>query len=328
MKLALFLLLATATAHADIWQQAVEHRNDVKDLFAEHLQRGDDLVTSASVRAASLSSVRHNIDAAIAEYKAAGDLHPSDGEPYYRIGSVLQLFFVDCTRSQLPICDALTLNSNRATEVVAAYDEFERRAPMDPRVTEVLFERALLRTKLVSSVASGSKAAVALLEGAAADYKKLLERRDAINGSQPFIVVGNLAETYMMLGKAEEAVPLYQEAVRLGGSISTRYGLAVALDRDDRGDEALATIRDQGATAQQAFVHEFQAREIFFVPPGEEFYYFALAAEAFDQNAAAITYWNAYLRSGAHPEYQPRAKEHIAALRKKPAQPIQPSLDE
>ena len=328
MKIALAVLLLAATANADVWQQAVEHRNDTKDLYAEHLQRGDDLVTSASVRAASLSSVRHNLDAAIAEYKAAGDLHPNDGEPYYRIGTVLQLFFVECLRSALPICDALTLNSNRAAEVVAAFDEFERRAPMDPRVTELLFERAVLRTKLVSSVASGSKAAVALLEGAATDYKKLLERRDTVTNNQPHVVVGNLAETYMMLGRAEDAVPLYQEAVRMGGPISTRYGLAVALDRDDRGEEALATIRDQGPTAQQAFVHEFQVRDIFFVPAGEEYYYFALAAEAFDQNAAAITYWNAYLRSGAHPEYQPRAKEHIAALRKKPAQPIQPSLDE
>jgi hypothetical protein len=52
----------------------------------------------------------------------------------------------------------------------------------------------------------------------------------------------------------------------------------------------------------------------FFVPRGEEYYYFALAHEAFDENEEAIEYWEKYIQSGAHPEFQPRAKAHLATL--------------
>jgi hypothetical protein len=132
----------------------------------------------------------------------------------------------------------------------------------------------------------------------------------------------------MMLGKLDEAVVSYEESLRLGGPASVRYGLAVALDRDEREAEAKEVIVQQGLSAKQSFQQELQRGEIFFVPQGEQFYYYALASEAFDENAAAITYWNAYIQSGAHPEFQPRAKAHLEALRKKPIQKSRPVEDE
>ena len=56
------------------------------------------------------------------------------------------------------------------------------------------------------------------------------------------------------------------------------------------------------------------SHQTFFVPYGEEFYYFALAYEAFGMTESAIEYWQKYLMSGAHPEYQPRAKAHLDPL--------------
>ena len=57
--------------------------------------------------------------------------------------------------------------------------------------------------------------------------------------------------------------------------------------------------------------------DTFFVPKGEEQYYFALAAEAFDHDDDAVEYWQRYIASGAHPEFQPRAKAHLAELNAK-----------
>ena len=54
--------------------------------------------------------------------------------------------------------------------------------------------------------------------------------------------------------------------------------------------------------------------DTFFVPRGEEYYYFALAAEAFDHDEEAVEYWQRYIQSGAHPQFQPRARAHLAAL--------------
>jgi hypothetical protein len=180
----------------------------------------------------------------------------------------------------------------------------------------------------VSSTPPNSPTAKKYLEGAARDYQALLDRRDGTSLASNYSIVGNLAETYMMLDRLDDAVQAYQESVRLGGPASVRYGLAVALDRDEREAEAKEVILAQGATAKQYFQQELQRGDIFFVPQGESFYYFALASEAFDENAAAITYWNAYIQSGAHPEFQGRARAHLEALKKKPVQHLRPVEDE
>jgi hypothetical protein len=95
------------------------------------------------------------------------------------------------------------------------------------------------------------------------------------------------------------------------------YGLAVALDRDGSGDQALRRIQSQGPGGFDAFNKEYANGSVFFVPDGESRYYLALANEAFGNYGAALDLWNSYLTSGAHPEFQPRAREHIEQLRKK-----------
>ena len=48
---------------------------------------------------------------------------------------------------------------------------------------------------------------------------------------------------------------------------------------------------------------------------------FALAEEAFGQYEAAAVEWRAFIKSGAHPQYQPRAKQHLTALQGKRNKP-------
>jgi len=326
-RAALLVALLATSARADVWQRAVERSaNDPsRDAYADHLQRGDDLVQQTAVRSTNASTIRRNIDQAIAEYRLAADARPVEAEPYFRIGMVLDNFYVECGTAG---CVTGPFNPQRALDTVQAWDTFEKKAPLDPRVNEMLFERAIIRTKLLAATPSGSPTAKLYLEGAARDYQALVDRRDGTTLAAQYSIVGNLAETYMMLDRLDEAIASYQDAVKLGGPTSVRYGLAVALDRDEREAEAKELIVAQGLSAQQVFTQELQMRQIFFVPAGEEFYYFALASEAFDQNAAALTYWNAYIQSGAHPEFQPRARKHIEALKKKPVVPAPPVEDE
>jgi len=136
----------------------------------------------------------------------------------------------------------------------------------------------------------------------------------------------------MMLGKVDDAIEAYQVALDKGAGSLTAYGKAVALDRDERGTQAKELIVGQGEQALNEFHKKVEIdHSTFFVPRGEELYYFALAAEAFGQIDKSIDYWQKYILSGAHPEFQPRAHAHLdpmLAARKRKALHIEPPWHE
>jgi len=321
MKHVLVLLLVATTAHANVWQSAIDRGSPdpAQDVYDSEMRNGDEEAIQANAKGASLKTIRQLVDHAVLSYRNAAQAKPNAAEPYYRIGRLLYSFYFECQDAviptqQSPLCysNGITLfDRKHAQEIIDAWNEFEKRAPLDPRLsvhlgeTEILFKRAILETKLVTKDH---------LEAAAHDYEKILARSDTgVEGSDE-TVWSNLAETYMMLGRLEDAIDMYHEAIRRGPSTSTMYGLAVALDRDERTEEAHDVIQSQGLVALQAFHEAVMKGGTFFVPRGEEFYYFALAHESFDEVDAAIEYWQKYIQSGAHPEFQPRAKAHLAAL--------------
>ena len=322
--------LAT-TVHADIWQSAIERgaADSSRDRYELALHDGDELAQRANGKNQSIRAANSLIDQAIRAYKLAADARPTEGEPYFRIASVLESFFTDCSvmMSSRPVTCPPSLGSRiditRAKEAVEAWDAFEARSPLDPRVGEALFARAILRTKLVTS----SKDTRVHLEGALKDYTALLDRADGLTMLRLDQVWGNLAETYMMLGKLDDAIEAYQVSIDKGANSSTYYGKAVAMDRDERTSEALELVRRQGAQAFLEYKHDLQMGAIFYVPAGEEHYYFGLIYEAFGYNAEAIASWKAFIASGAHPQYQARAKAHLDDLAKKPVSRPRPSLD-
>ena len=323
--LALVALLAPAIAHAQpdaparggLWERAIEAgaADASRDRYEQALHDGDELAQRANAKGQNRSTVTSLVDQAIRAYQLAAAARPKEAEPHFRIASVVEAFFTDCGPAmiQRPATCPLGGGANdpvRARQAVEAWDAFEARAPLDPRLADALFNRAILRTKLVVS----ARDVKPLLEGALRDYSALLDRADGLTMVRLDQVWGNLAETYMMLGKLDEAVEAYQVAIDKGGSGSTVYGKAVALDRDERTAEAFELIRRQGPEAFDSFREEFMAGQVFYVPAGEEHYYFGLIYEAFNYRAEAIDSWNAFLASGAHPQYQPRAKAHLDAL--------------
>ncbi|MGN6103527.1 MAG: hypothetical protein ACTHU0_00240 [Kofleriaceae bacterium] len=335
-------LLASASARADVWQQATAPASAsvIKEAYEAALRKGDEHVLQANARNGSRSEMKRQISLALEAYRSAAATRPTAAEPHFRIAAVLYSFYLDnCfdspffQRSPLRDCDRPDLiNAAVAKDTIAAWDAAEERAPLDPRFSagageNVLFSRALLHTKLNTRES---------LIAAARDYERYIERSD---GSADNLdnAVSNLAETYMMLGRIEDAINAYREAAeRRGGAadISTLYGLAVALDRGDRFSTARRLIVQQGEQGYEAFRHKVDLGISFYVPQGEVYYYYALAAESLGYTERAIDYWREYIRSGAHPQYQPRAKEHIDALIAKrratgrPAPPRDPMWDQ
>ncbi|HEX5062785.1 MAG TPA: tetratricopeptide repeat protein [Kofleriaceae bacterium] len=326
MKRALLLafVLAASTAQANVWERAIDADQPERladDKFESEMRQGDEHALLASSRNIGKKEVFSHLQNAIAAYRNAAAAKPRDGEPYFRIGKLLYAFYFDCTDQwartiAFQTCtdqqrDPKSFNVAKAKEIIAAWDAFEARAPLDPRLsvevsgdTEILFDRAILHTKLATK---------ADLEAAALDYEKLLSRHDGLEGGTGR-VLGNLAETYMMLGRMEESLETYREALRAYPDTSTLYGYAVALDRDESTRAALDIIKSSGLDQRRAFYEGVQTGGTFFVPEGEVFYYLALVDEAFGYEEDAIGKWQAYIASGAHPEFQPRAKAHLDTL--------------
>lgn len=331
MKRALLVIALAGTASANVWHDAITPADPSRDVYDKELREGDEHVLQANSESMSLAHRKRQVQLAIASYRAAAAARPHEAEPYFRIAATLNSFYLEScvdaphfniTRSPFKDCSQVdAIDKHIAKQTIDAWNEAEKRAPLDPRFSgndgdSILFERAILNTKIQN------------LAAAAKDYERYLERSDG-KGANMETTWSNLAETYMMLGRLDDSIEAYRE-LGTPTHVSTIFGAAVALDRNERGQLALELIRGQGPNGYRQFKASVDDGRTFFVPAGEKFYYFALAEEAFGNLDAALGYWRMFVGSGAHPQFQPRAKHHIAALVKKrgrPAPPPDPFLD-
>jgi tetratricopeptide (TPR) repeat protein len=335
MRLALLALLlaaaASATGEANVWEDAIGEGAAAKDAYESELRQGDEHAILANTRNTSVREVKNQVGLAAASYRAATAARPDQAEPYFRLGRLLYSFYLECTDTNQRLyysvlCNTRVLDRSKAEDVIAAWDAAEVRAPLDPRFSvgafgesELLFRRAILHTKLATKEH---------LAAAAKDYEKILARQDSGADGSNETVMGNLAETYMMLGRLEESIETFKDALH-GGAADTAvwYGFAVALDRDERTQQALDVIQSLGRSQRDQFHARVIRGDTFFVPEGEKFYYFGLVDEALGLEDDAINFWRLFLTSGAHPQFQPRAKAHLDALlkkRRKSTLPIEP----
>ena len=321
IRVVLALMLTTTAARADVWRHAIEQGSPdtQQDIYDSEMKSGDELTLQATSSAVSRENVRQLVFHAAQSYHNAASAKPGAAEPHYKIGRLLYSFYFEvCGGGSAllpasPLCrDNRGFDIKHAKEIIEAWDAFEARAPLDPRVSverngpatsefNLLFHRAVLHTRLATRDD---------LVAATKDYERIIARTDLPDET----VLSNLAETYMMLGHLDDAIDTYRQALRSNRNTETMYGLAVALDRDDRGDQARDLIVAQGEQALGEFKKRVESGLTFFVPQGEEYYYFGLAYEAFGMTDGAIDAWKKYLASGAHPEFQPRAKAHLDPL--------------
>jgi tetratricopeptide (TPR) repeat protein len=314
---ALLLLGAwtAAAASPSMWDDATRSTEDRNrsDRFQRAMQSGFEFARNAiaaeiaRANGEEILTNRRELDTrnAIAAFTAATQLEPSDPEAYYYLAVVRTELQLDCKE----LC---SFDPKIASEALAAIDAFEERAPLDPRLANLMNRRAIYHTRLAGE--TKGEVAHAHLEKALAAYRVTLDRylSPRVNTE---LVYGNMAETMMMLGDVEGAIEYYRQAQRQRPSTSISLGLAVALDRDERGTEARALLRDVGADAignWEAAVHE---GDIFYVPAGEVEYYRALINESFGNYEAAIANYTTFIQTRAHPQFSTRAAANRDALR-------------
>lgn len=313
--------LALPRGHADtIWSRALDGSDPARAIYTHTLEQGDALVGEAAACTISRSERARLIARGLEQYKLAATARPDQGEPHFRIARTLEAFYVCSNASNttarddrcgpdasITMCNDAT-SARRAAEMIAELEAFEARAPLDARLdtingsNHVLFWRALARTKLATP---------AQLAAAARDYEAILARDPSGTDS---IVIANLAETYMMIDRLDDAIDTYARAIARGAGTDAQLGLAVALDRDGRGARALDLVRAIGDAELDQFHQRVMLGATFFVPTGEVYYYEAMIEEARGHDALALQHWRAYIASNAHPQYQPGARAHVAAL--------------
>lgn len=297
--------------------------------YRRQMARGDELAVQA-MEARSMRFVQRQrwvpsgtlALRAVEAYKRAAAARPDDPEPHYRAAEVLHAHFLESPSTS---SEPVLRDRELAESALAHWQAFAERAPLDPRVTGTLFDRALVYTRLATE--PDFVQAVAM-------YELLIERSDlrSLPAEQVATWLANLAETYMMVGRLGEAIETYQRALDYRAEPAYGYGLAVALDRD--GQTALAReVMVSYAAADQ--MRDLQRGSVFFVPEGEVEYYLALGYEALDDLDQAARHYRRFIASGAHPRYQARAQENLRRVEKAmsrggkrtaPARPERPSI--
>ena len=241
---------------------------------------------------------------ALDAYEAASKANPTSEEPHYRAGEVLQAFMLDKTISPPSSLD-------RAIE---HWRQFEKKAPLDPRLLNILDARSISLTKR-----GGKKN----LEAALSDYDYQLDLIDQSSDSRRDTLarrVSNRAEIYMMLGDLKNSISGYEYALRLQRDTTYGYGLAVALDRDKQGERARATAKE---FAKSDSNNALLRRGTFYVPDGEVNYYLAIRAEGRGDYRAAVAAYDKFLRLLPNSPWAKQAKANKKELVPKAAkQPI------
>lgn len=308
--LAIMLAFGASGVRADsVWDQAVVDTDAESAEFAyeRSLEAGNEDVQLA-VTESDLSAKKHHVEHAMTAYRAAIKAKPDGAEAHYRLGIAEFTFYLACDTAHPTLtCDASAPDPAVQQDVVDHWHKFTDLAPLDIRGDGLLFPRAILHTKL----ATRDNLLLAI-----ADYEALADRREGteVIGGSAENILSNLAETYMMVDRLDDAIATYDRAVALGADTSTIYGLAVALDRDGQGTRARELIKKLGNDAYESFQLRVAAGDTFFVPDGEVYYYLALVDESLGLNQQSIIHWDLYIRSGAHPQFQPRAKHNRDAL--------------
>jgi tetratricopeptide (TPR) repeat protein len=329
---AAFLLISIAlapAAHADDFWAELARATDAEIAEREYdraMLDGDTNLDLAVAETVVAVKRKKYLDRAITAYELAAAARPDAAEPHFRAAAALHAFYLECNPGEsAALCTPggarplLRAVPHRVVtdRLLRHWDAFEAKAPKDPRVVDdVLLERAILHTKLATPEH---------LEAARRDYRKILAWRHTTE--RDAIVLGNLAETEMMLGNLDQAIIVYHRTLELDQSISHNFGLAVALDRDEQGQQARGILRSYGVEGVVALQKQILRGNVFYVPEGEAYYYLALGCESVGLSDDAIRFYDLFLASGAHPQFAPRARANRAAVasRHRGARPVLPA---
>ncbi len=263
----------------------------------DEAMRAGDLHTTVAVRDRR-GRLSGRVARAIRAYETAASLRPEAPEPHYRLAQLYYSFYIARIDRRVP-------DAGKTQKALKHWQHFERLAPRDPRLPDVLFQKSLALTKQAN--AQGFREAVAV-------YTQLLSisSPDSLDPNTISIYLGNNAELHMMLGDLDQSIELYQQALAYGNRSWLGYGLAVALDRDGQGTKARQIM--QTNLYNDTNMRRLSQDGTFFVPEGEKNYYLALGYDVLGDTARAVRYYRAFIKSGAHPRFHARAALHLRRL--------------
>ncbi|MCG8418500.1 MAG: tetratricopeptide repeat protein [Proteobacteria bacterium] len=233
------------------------------------------------------------VEEAVRLYELAAEVKPDQAEPHYRAAEVLHTHVLSQPSGGPTIRDR-----SQAERALAHWNAFEKLAPLDPRMNSILDRRAIVYTRLATQ---------ADIERAIVDYETALSRSSQVDARW----LGNLAESYMMVGRIDDAIATYRRALEYSNEPLHGYGLAVALDRDSQGELARQVM---WAYSMGDRLRSLDSSSVFFVPQGERYYYSALGYEVMGDLKLAALHYRMFIASGAHPRYQPRAIENLHSV--------------
>lgn len=297
---ALLLAWAPATAWAnprDLWiEEAAPSSYDKTMGTADQLA----LQAVAVLRRRLRGSARRLARRAIAAYQRAAKIDSSKAEPHYRAAELLHKHTIE---------DFDHPNHSDMRQAIAHWTAFERLAPLDPRLEEVLFRRSIVHTKL-----GGEEH----FRRGIADYDAALELIDQSSirhrKDQLARLLSNRAEILMAVGNLDAAITGYMQALRYQNEPLYGYGLAVALDRDGQSRRAREVMSHY---ARMDHEDSLVSETVFFVPEGEVNYYKALRAEALGRPRRAITAYTLFLRKLPDSRWAAKARQNRAGLEQK-----------
>lgn len=294
VPLALLLWAAPALADEpdperapDFWGELAEPG---RKRFDEALERGKKLLDRAGDSRSARQDLlrRHDLEAALAAFREAVAADPSRAVGWYWTGKTLYELdrmkqAIKCFRKVRQLAAGTIEPYFLAFDLGIAYSKIGE------------FEKAVLEY---------DRADQALVGGKFSSYEKRARRAT---------VHGNAAEALMALGRLDESIQRYREAIANEPRSSLlRYGLAVAYDRDEQISKARQQM--QKALAVDAKMRQLTKDNVFFIPEGDIHYYFALGHEATGDLDRAKEEWEKFLAKLPKDQWAPRARAHLAAL--------------
>lgn len=192
----------------------------------------------------------------------------------------------------------------REEDAVSAYGKARELAPPDwDSGAEIAMGLGVLFSKL------------GRFEESVDEYEHVFRARMSDRGRS--VALANSAEALMALGRLSEAIERYRRAAEAApgdaeAQVGARWGLCVALDRDEQIAKAAEIARQ--ALAVDSQIAYFGRANVFFVPEGDEHYYRALAHEHAGHPDTSIDHWRRFLERLPASPWAYRAKQHLAAL--------------
>jgi TonB family protein len=268
----------------DFWSNIAEPG---RRKFLLALGRGRGLYDAAvNMRSATLR--RRTLEDALAAFQEANRHSPNNGDGWFWTGKTL--FELD-----------------RNKEAVAAFGRVRRLNPSFADDYSIAFKLGIAYSKMGA------------FEAAVQEYDRA-ERIQSSRGqgssdarNNQSILQANAAESLMAIGRLDEAIQRYQEALALQpGHTLAWWGLAVALDRDEQTSKALEAATR--ALASDPEMRLLTDPGVFFVPVGDIHYYYGVGRMAKGDRDTAKQDFEKFLQLLPKSPWGPRARAHLVRL--------------